>query len=158
MATQGKNLSELNKDIQGKGKGKKIGVVTSMWNEEITEKMREGAIKTLIQCGVKEKNITQMSVPGSLELVNGARKMIKKNQPDAVIVIGCVIQGETKHFDYVCQGVTQGVSYLNATQDVPVIFCVLTDNNIEQSRQRSGGIHGNKGVEAAVTAIEMSCI
>ena len=101
------------------------------------------------------ENIIQWNVPGSFELVNGAKKMLSKEQIDAIIVIGCVIQGETKHFDFVCQGVTQGVAYLNATQNIPVIFCVLTDNNLQQSLDRSGGKHGNKGIEAAVAAIKM---
>lgn len=134
---------------------KRFGIITSEWNETVTEGMRKGAEETLLDCGVLSENIIQWNVPGSFELVNGAKKMLSKEQIDAIIVIGCVIQGETKHFDFVCQGVTQGVAYLNATQNIPVIFCVLTDNNLQQSLDRSGGKHGNKGIEAAVAAIKM---
>ena len=109
----------------------------------------------MIDCGVREKDIHITYVPGSFELVFGARKALEK-QVDAVIVIGSVIQGQTKHFDFVCQGVTQGIVSLNLSSDQPVVFCVLTDNNLQQSIDRSGGVHGNKGVEAAVTAIKMA--
>ena len=100
-------------------------------------------------------NILIKYVPGSFELIYGA-KVVQASDVDVVITIGCIIQGETNHFDYVCQGVTQGIKDLNIQQDIPVIFCVLTDNNIEQSRARSGGEHGNKGTEAAIAAIKMA--
>ena len=153
MAT--KNLSQYNKETLPNVTAKRFGIITSEWNETVTEGMRKGAEETLLDCGVLSENIIQWNVPGSFELVNGAKKMLSKEQIDAIIVIGCVIQGETKHFDFVCQGVTQGVAYLNATQNIPVIFCVLTDNNLQQSLDRSGGKHGNKGIEAAVAAIKM---
>ena len=155
MATENKNLSQYNKETLPNVTAKRFGIITSEWNETVTEGMRKGAEETLLDCGVLSENIIKWNVPGSFELVNGAKKMLSKEQIDAIIVIGCVIQGETKHFDFVCQGVTQGVAYLNATQNIPVIFCVLTDNNLQQSLDRSGGKHGNKGIEAAVAAIKM---
>lgn len=155
MATENKNLSQYNKETLPNVTAKRFGIITSEWNETVTEGMRKGAEETLLDCGVLSENIIEWNVPGSFELVNGAKKMLSKEQIDAIIVIGCVIQGETKHFDFVCQGVTQGVAYLNATQNIPVIFCVLTDNNLQQSLDRSGGKHGNKGIEAAVAAIKM---
>ena len=107
---------------------------------------------------MKEENILIDFVPGSFELVYGAKKMLQTQNVDAVIAIGCVIQGQTKHFDFVCEGVTQGIKDLNVQTDIPVIFCVLTDNTMQQSIDRSGGIHGNKGTEAAIAAIKMAFI
>ena len=155
MATENKNLSTYDKAALPQVKGKSIGVITSRWNGEITENMRKGAVETLLDCGILPEDILQWQVPGAFELVNGAKRMLLSKSVDAIIVIGCVIQGETKHFDFVCQGVTQGIAYLNATQLVPVIFCLLTDNTLQQSIDRSGGKHGNKGIEAAITAIQM---
>ena len=155
MATENKNLSTYDKAALPQVKGKSIGVITSRWNGEITENMRKGAVETLLDCGILPEDILEWQVPGAFELVNGAKRMLLSKSVDAIIVIGCVIQGETKHFDFVCQGVTQGIAYLNATQAVPVIFCLLTDNTLQQSIDRSGGKHGNKGIEAAITAIQM---
>lgn len=155
MATENKNLSQYDKNSLPNIKEKRFGIVTSQWNFNVTDNMRKGAVETLLDCGCQEQNIIQWSVPGSFELVNGAKRMLSNDYLDAIIVIGCIIQGETKHFDFVCHGVTQGIAYLNATQNTPVIFCVLTDNNMEQSLERSGGKHGNKGIEAAVAAIQM---
>ena len=155
MATENKNLSTYDRAALPQVKGKSIGVITSRWNGEITENMRKGAVETLLDCGILPEDILQWQVPGAFELVNGAKRMLLSKSVDAIIVIGCVIQGETKHFDFVCQGVTQGIAYLNATQHVPVIFCLLTDNTLQQSIDRSGGKHGNKGIEAAITAIQM---
>lgn len=157
MATQNKNLSEYDKNSLPNIKNTRFGIVTSQWNFPITENLRKGAIQTLLDCGASQENITEIAVPGSFELVSGARKLLTQNL-DAIIVIGCVIQGETKHFDFVCQGVTHGISHLNAIQNTPIIFCVLTDNTWEQSVARSGGELGNKGVEAAITAIQMAHI
>jgi 6,7-dimethyl-8-ribityllumazine synthase len=112
----------------------------------------------LLENEVPAGQIIRWNVPGSFELVYGAKKMLQTQNVDAVIVIGCVIQGQTKHFDFVCEGVTQGVKDLNVQTDVPVIFCVLTDNTMQQSIDRSGGIHGNKGTEAAIAAIKMAYI
>lgn len=156
MATENKNLSQYNKNELPSVRGKRFAIVTSEWNSEVTFNMEKGAIDTLLNCGAAEQDIQVVRVPGSVELVNGAKRVLTTNKNiDAVITIGCVIQGETKHFDFVCHAVTQGVAYLNATQEKPVIFCVLTDNNMQQSLERSGGKHGNKGIEAAVAAIKM---
>ena len=154
MATENKNLSTYDKDSLPSVVGKSVGIITSQWNGQITNNMRKGAVDTLLDCGFSPENIIEWRVPGAFELVNGAKRMIEE-AVDAVIVIGCVIQGETKHFDFVCQGVTYGIAHLNAIQDIPVIFCVLTDNTLQQSIDRSGGKHGNKGIEAAITAIQM---
>ncbi|GJH39601.1 6,7-dimethyl-8-ribityllumazine synthase [Capnocytophaga sp. HP1101] len=159
MATENKNLSQYDKNVIPNAKTLRFGIITSEWNQQVTYGMRNGAIETLKDCGALEENILRWEVPGSFELVHGAKRMLDTEQVDAIIVIGCVIQGETKHFDFVCQGVTQGIAQLNAIQsNVPVIFCVLTDNNLQQSLDRSGGKLGNKGVEAAITAIKMAVL
>jgi len=154
MATENTNLSHYDTTSLPDATQFRFGIVVSEWNPTITEGLLKGAVDALLDCGVAKPNIRTINVPGSFELVYGAKKM--QQQPvDAVIVIGSVIKGETQHFDFVCQGVTQGIKDLNILHDVPVIFCVLTDNNIQQSIDRSGGAHGNKGVEAAITAIKM---
>ena len=154
MATANTNLSNYDKTALPNSADFKIGIVVSEWNSEVTDGLLEGALHTLVECGVSKENITVYKVPGSFELIYAAKK-VQSSGVDAVITLGCVIQGETKHFDYVCAGVTQGVKDLNIQNDVPVIFCVLTDNNKQQSLDRSGGKHGNKGVEAAITALKM---
>lgn len=154
MATANTNLSNYDKSALPNAADFKIGIVVSEWNSEVTNGLLDGACKTLVDCGVSKDNILIHKVPGSFELIYGAKK-VQSSGIDAVITIGCVIQGETKHFDYVCAGVTQGIKDLNIQHDVPVIFCVLTDNNLQQSLDRSGGKHGNKGVEAAITALKM---
>ncbi len=156
MATANKNLSEYNKQKLPSAENFRFGIVVSEWNEPITEGLYKGAIIALTDCGALHENIIRWNVPGSFELVYGAKKMIETQLPDVVIVIGSVIKGETQHFDFVCDGVTQGIKDLNVTFDVPVIFCVLTDNTEQQSIDRSGGIHGNKGTEAAIAAIKMA--
>jgi len=155
MATANKNLSEYDKNTIPSAKDFRFGIVVSEWNEKVTEGLFSGAEKALLDCDALPENIVRWNVPGSFELVYGAKRMIDTQKVDVVIVIGCVIQGETKHFDFVCEGVTQGIKDLNVQTDVPVIFCVLTDNNEQQSIDRSGGIHGNKGTEAAIAAIKM---
>jgi len=155
MATANKNLSEYDKNAIPSAKDFRFGIVVSEWNDKITEGLFSGAEKALLDCDALPENIVRWNVPGSFELVYGAKRMIDTQKVDVVIVIGCVIQGETKHFDFVCEGVTQGIKDLNIQTDVPVIFCVLTDNNEQQSIDRSGGIHGNKGTEAAIAAIKM---
>lgn len=155
MATANKNLSDYNKSELIDAKDLKIGLVVSEWNDKVTNGLYQGAYDVLIDCGAKPENIVRWNVPGSFELTFGCKKMLETNQFDAVIAIGCVIQGETKHFDFVCEGVTQGIKDLNLKYDVPTIFCVLTDNNEQQSLDRSGGKHGNKGTEAAVAALKM---
>ena len=156
MATT--NLSVYDKTTIPNAKSFRFGIVVSEWNPEITENLQKGAIETLLDCGATKENIISWNVPGSFELVYGCKKMIATQQVDAIIAIGNVIQGETKHFDFVCEGVTQGIVDLNVKYDVPVIFCVLTDNTKQQSLDRSGGKLGNKGTECAVAAIKMAAL
>jgi 6,7-dimethyl-8-ribityllumazine synthase len=155
MATENKNLSNYDKNTIPNAKDFRFGIVVSEWNEQITEGLFQGAYSALVDCGASSKNIIRWNVPGSFELIFGARQMHEKLDIDAVIVIGCVIKGETMHFEFVCEGVTQGMKDLNLLYDVPTIFCVLTDNTLQQSMDRSGGKHGNKGIEAAIAAIKM---
>ena len=154
MATT--NLSYYEKTTIPNANSFRFGIVVSEWNPEITQNLKKGAIDTLLDCGAQEKNIISWDVPGSFELVFGFKKMIQTQKLDAIIAIGNVIQGETKHFDFVCEGVTQGIVDLNIKYDIPVIFCVLTDNTKQQSLDRSGGILGNKGIECAIAAIKMA--
>lgn len=157
MATENKNLSQYDKNTLPNVSQLSFGIVVSEWNETITEGLYQGALDTLLDCDVNPENIIRWNVPGSFELIYGCKKMMDLHPNLAgIIAIGSVIQGETKHFDFVCDGVTQGIKDLNVIGKMPVIFCVLTDNNMQQSLDRSGGKHGNKGVEAAVAAIKMS--
>lgn len=169
MATAGKDLSAYDKNTLPDASHMRIGIVVSEWNEDITENLYRGAVETLIDCGVDSERIFRTDVPGSFELIYGCKHMQYETYPikgkrlkkrlDAVIAIGSVIRGETAHFDFVCQGVTAGIKDLNLNKSrVPVIFCVLTDDNREQSIARSGGVHGNKGSEAAIAAIKMAAI
>ncbi len=155
MATQYKNLSHYDPNSLPSAERMKFGIVVSEWNPEITNALLEGAITTLETNGAHSENILTVHVPGSFELTHGARQLIKCSDVDAVICLGCVIQGDTPHFDYVCQGVTQGISHLNVKFSTPVIFGLLTTLNQQQALDRAGGRHGNKGDEAAVTAIKM---
>ena len=154
MATENKNLSHYDKTTIPNANSMRFGIVVSEWNDTVTEGLYEGAFDALTDCGALAENIIRWDVPGSFELIYGSKKMQRQNV-DCVIAIGCVIQGETKHFDFVCDGVTQGIKQLNLENDIPVIFCVLTDNMMQQSIDRSGGKHGNKGTEAAIAAIKM---
>ncbi|OYQ31923.1 6,7-dimethyl-8-ribityllumazine synthase [Flavobacterium cyanobacteriorum] len=156
MATENKNLSHYDKNTIPNAKNFRFGIVVSEWNENITSGLYKGAVETLRDNGVPEENLVIWNVPGSFELIYGCKKMIQSQAVDAVIAIGSVIQGETKHFDFVCEAVSQGIKDLNIITDVPVIFCVLTDNNLQQAIDRSGGKHGNKGTEAAVVAMKMA--
>jgi len=156
MATKDNNLSHYDKSTVPNTENFRFGIVVSEWNSKITENLFRGAFSTLIQNGTLEKNIIRRNVPGSFELIYGCKKMIETQNLDVIIAIGCIIQGETKHFDFVSQGVTQGIKDLNIKYDIPVIFCVLTDQNIQQSIDRSGGKYGNKGSEAAIVAIKMA--
>ena len=142
-------------DVLGR---QRYAIIVADWNSEITYSMAQGAIETFVKHGVPEENIDVVHVPGTVELTYGAARIIKEERVDAVIVIGCVIQGETPHFDYVCQSVTQGVAMLNAQGKVPVIFSVLTVLNQQQALDRCGGKLGNKGIEGAYTAIRMANI
>lgn len=144
-------IPTLNKKTSGK-----FYVVTADWNSDVTYALRDGALEVLRKAGVAENNIKSISVPGTVELVNAAAMMVKGGDAAAVIVIGCVIRGDTPHFDYVCQIAAQGIALLNSIGSSPVIFGVLTVNNLQQAQERAGGILGNKGSEAAVAAITMA--
>lgn len=156
MATINKNLSDYDKNLLPEAKKFRFGIVVAEWNDRITESLFNGAKLALLENGVTPQNIIRWNVPGSYELVYGSKKMLQTQKVDAIIAIGSVIQGETKHFDFVCKAVAQGIKDLNVQTDIPVIFCVLTDNNLQQAIDRSGGIHGNKGIEAAIAAIKMA--
>ena len=156
MATT--NLSYYDKTTIPNAKKFRFGIVVSEWNPEITENLFLGAEQALIENGAIKDNILRWDVPGSFELIYGCKKMVETKKLDAIIAIGNVIQGETKHFDFVCDGVTQGIKDLNVKYDIPIIFCVLTDNTKQQSLDRSGGKHGNKGIESAIAAIKMAAL
>ncbi|SHF92636.1 6,7-dimethyl-8-ribityllumazine synthase [Salegentibacter echinorum] len=157
MATEGNNLSDYDKEKLPDAKDFRIGIVVAEWNEEITEGLYQGAYNTLIEQQVEPNKIVRWNVPGSYELIYGCKKMQESfDMLDAIIAIGSVIKGETKHFDFVCEAVSHGIKDLNIQNDTPIIFCVLTDNNMQQAIDRSGGKHGNKGTEAAVAAIKMA--
>lgn len=155
MASNLKNLSVYNKKSVLSTDDMLFGIVVSEWNVEITDALYKGAINTLTENGVAKNNIITKYVPGSFELPLGAQLLIENTDVDAVICLGCVIQGETRHFEFICQAVAQGISKVSLEYSTPVVFGVLTTDNIQQAKDRSGGIHGNKGVEAAVTAIKM---
>lgn len=154
MATSLKNLSEYISCGFGDLSQTRIGIVVSEWNQEITNALLKGAIETLTKEGVLPENIAIKTVPGSFELVLGAQRLLCDNC-EAIICLGCVIQGETKHFDFICDAVANGIMNLNINYNKPVIFGVLTTNNLQQAVDRSGGKHGNKGVEAAITTLKM---
>ena len=158
MATENKNLSVYDKAMIPNAKDFRFGIVVSEWNETITQALKDGAVQALEDNGVEASNIIVWDVPGTFELPFGCKHMVESQDVDAVIAIGSVIQGETKHFDFVCSAAAHGVKDLNVHGDVPVIFCVLTDNTMQQAIDRSGGKHGNKGVEAAIAAIKMAAL
>jgi len=156
MATQHHNLSDYAWEKVPDASGMRFVIIVSEWNSEVTEKLREGAYNTLIKHGAKNENITVVHVPGSFELVYATKRIVGSLRPDAVIGLGCVIRGDTPHFDYVCSGVSLGYAQINAEGDVPCIFGLLTTDTFLQATDRSGGKYGNKGDEAAVTAIKMA--
>ena len=157
MATSNKNLSTYDKNTIPSAKEFRFGIVVSEWNPNITEGLFQGAFDSLLDCGAIKENIVRWNVPGSFELVYGCKKMQQSyDMLDAIIAVGSVIQGETKHFDFVCQATAQGIKDLNINSDIPVVFCVLTDNTLQQAIDRSGGKHVNKGVEAAIAAVKMA--
>ena len=158
MATENKNLSHYDKATIPNAKDFRFGIVVSEWNAEITEALYQGAYEALLNCGAIQENIIRWNVPGSFELTYGSKKMITSHKIDAVIAIGSVVQGETKHFDFVCSATAQGIKDLNVNYDTPVIFCVLTDDTWQQAKDRSGGKHGNKGTEAAIAAIKIAAL
>lgn len=155
MATAFHNLSDYDPERVPSAEGMRFGIVVSEWNHDITGALLDGAYQTLTKNGAREADITVLTVPGSFELVFGASRMVRSQRFDAVIAIGCVVRGDTPHFDYICQGATQGLAALNAEGSVPVIYGLLTCNDMEQAEARSGGMLGNKGDECAVTAIRM---
>ena len=156
MATAGKNLSLFDAAQLPNGARFRVGIVVSEWNSEITHALRDGAVEVLRAAGVPEDGVVVHDVPGAFELPLGAQWLLNAQEPcDAVIAVGAVIRGETAHFDYVWQSASQGVLRVGLDSGKPAIFCVLTDDTIEQSRARSGGVHGNKGVEAAVACLKM---
>ncbi|GGZ18982.1 6,7-dimethyl-8-ribityllumazine synthase [Echinicola pacifica] len=155
MATSLKNLSQhSDKNISDISK-KRFGIVVSEWNEEVTESLYEGALETLLAHGAKKENIYRKNVPGSFELSLGGQRMAEVEEIDAVICLGCVIQGETRHFDFICDAVAHGITQVGLKYNKPVIFGVLTPENQQQALDRAGGKHGNKGDEAAITAVKM---
>ncbi|GHT14036.1 6,7-dimethyl-8-ribityllumazine synthase [Bacteroidia bacterium] len=156
MATQYQNLSEYDPEMIPDASGMRFAIVVSEWNSEITDKLRGGAYDTLIKLGAKPENIQVAYVPGSFELVYAAKRIVGSIKPHAVIGLGCVIRGDTPHFDYVCSGVTQGFTQLNAEGDIPYIFGLLTTDNRQQAIDRAGGKYGNKGDECAIAAIKMA--
>ena len=154
MSSQLKNLSKYTNHIPS-AKGIRFGIVISEWNQEITEALFQGAYTTLIENKAEENKITKKYVPGSFELTLGAQLFAERKDIDVIICLGCIIQGETKHFDFISQALANGLTDLNIKYKKPVIFGVLTTDNLQQAKDRSGGKHGNKGVEAAVTAVKM---
>ena len=154
MATNLKNLSVFQGDIPS-AEGMKFGIAVAEWNWKITGALLDGAVSLLKAQGCREEDIMVKRVPGTFELSLAAQFMAEYTDVDAVIVLGCVIQGETRHFDFICQGVTQGVTQVSLTWNMPVVFGVLTTENEQQALDRAGGKHGNKGDEAAATAISM---
>jgi 6,7-dimethyl-8-ribityllumazine synthase len=134
---------------------KKFGIVVSEWNDEVTEALYTGAVQTLLENGVSRDHVFRKSVPGSYELILGGQWLAQEEEIDAVLCLGCVIQGETRHFDFICDAVAQGIKDVNLKFNKPVIFGVLTTDTIQQALDRAGGKHGNKGDEAAITAVKM---
>jgi len=152
------NLSDYDPGSVPDAARMRFGIVVSDWNREITLPLLNGALKTLKKHGATDNNIVVKHVPGSFELTLGGQFLAEYDDLDAIICLGCVIQGETPHFSYICQSVTYGVTKLNLEYNIPFIFGVLTTLNIEQARDRAGGKHGNKGDEAAITAIKMAAL
>ncbi|PKR81582.1 6,7-dimethyl-8-ribityllumazine synthase [Brumimicrobium salinarum] len=155
MATINKNLSHYDKNSIPNGADFKVGIVVSEWNDNITLNLLKGAKEALIENGVKEDNIHVHFAPGSFELSLGSQWLLEKDEIDGVVAIGSVIQGETKHFDFVCDATAQGIKDVGLKYNKPAIFCVLTDNTMQQAIDRSGGKHGNKGIEAAIACLKM---
>jgi 6,7-dimethyl-8-ribityllumazine synthase len=156
MATA--DLSKYDPETVPDASDMRFGIVVSDWNNEVTWALLKGAVSTLKKHGVSEEDIVIRHVPGSFELTLGAQFLAEYDDLDGIICLGCVIQGETPHFTYICQGVTQGITQLNMEYNIPFIFGVLTTNTLQQASDRAGGKHGNKGDEAAVTAIKMAAL
>ncbi|WP_256001891.1 6,7-dimethyl-8-ribityllumazine synthase [Pedobacter deserti] len=159
MATRLKNLSDFSHTTVPDGSAYRFAIAVAEWNAEITGSLYQGAVDTLLKHGVRESNIRSVAVPGSFELSSAADLLLQKhNDLDAVICLGCVIQGDTRHFDFICDAVAQGVTNVSIKHSKPVIFGVLTTNDQQQAADRAGGRHGNKGDEAAITALKMAAL
>ncbi len=158
MSSTLKNLSDFSHLQVKSAAGLKFAIVVSQWNAEVTGALLNGAYKGLLDHGAQEENIALIEVPGSFELVAGSDIALRNKGLDAVITLGCVIQGETRHFDFICDAVANGIAQVGIQHNKPVIFGVLTTDNLEQALDRAGGKHGNKGEEAAITAIQMAHI
>lgn len=156
MATALHNLSDYDLKSVPDASNMCFGIVVAEWNPEITGALLEGCVNTLEKHGTQPENIHVKTVPGSFELIYGAHQMTLRGDYDAIIILGSVIRGETPHFDYICEGVTYGIARLNATNDIPVIYGLLTTNDLQQAKDRSGGRLGNKGDECAIDAIKMA--
>jgi len=156
MATELHHLSDYNEDLVPDASNMCFGIVVAEWNPEITNALLTSCVATLEKHGALPENIHVKSVPGSFELIYGAHQMSRNDGYDAIIILGSVIRGETPHFDYICEGVTYGIARLNATCDIPVVYGLLTTNDLQQAKDRSGGRLGNKGDECAVVAIKMA--
>lgn len=155
MSSQLKNLSDYHLPEKPDLHTAKIAVIVSSWNKDVTEALYDGCSRTLADLSVKKKNLLRIDVPGSFELPVAAKLLMESKKMDAVICLGCVIQGETRHFDFICDAVAHGIMELNLRYSTPVIFGVLTTHDLQQAMERAGGKHGNKGTEAAVTAAKM---
>jgi 6,7-dimethyl-8-ribityllumazine synthase len=163
MASSEKNLSKFEGSDIPDGTGMRIGIVVSEWNETITGALFDAAVQTLVKNKVKKDDIIITTVPGSYELTLATQFLCEDKSIEAVIALGCVIQGETKHFDFICDAIAHGITNVGLKYNKPVVFGVLTTNDLQQAKERAGGKHGNKGDEAAVTALKMvalkrSCI
>lgn len=158
MSSSLKNLSDFSHISVKSAKGFKFGIVVAQWNAEITGALLSGAVDGLLKHGANEEDIQVIEVPGSYELISGADILLRNNEIDTVICLGCVIQGETRHFDFICDAVANGIANVSIKYNKPVVFGVLTTDNQQQALDRSGGKHGNKGEEAAITAIQMGHI
>ncbi|MGO3806498.1 MAG: 6,7-dimethyl-8-ribityllumazine synthase [Sphingobacterium sp.] len=158
MSSSLKNLSDFSHIEVGNAVGLKFAIVVSQWNAQVTGALLEGAVEGLQAHGANEADIDVIQVPGSYELISGADIALRASKFDAIICLGCVIQGETRHFDFICNAVGNGIANVAIKYNKPVIFGVLTTDNLDQALDRSGGKHGNKGAEAAVTAIQMALL
>lgn len=156
MASVHQNLSVFNKSQLPDASGMRFGIVVAEWNANITGALLKGALEALKECGVPDSSVYKIDVPGSFELTAGAKFLASQHKVDAVICLGCVIQGETRHFDFICDAVAHGLTNLSIMTSIPFIFGVLTTDNEQQAIERAGGKHGNKGTEAAITAIKMA--
>ena len=155
MSTAHQSLSAVSSSKLPNAESFRFGIVVAEWNSSITESLAKACNESLLKAGVKSDNIHRINVPGSYELTAGASLLANQNKFDAIICLGCVIQGETKHFDFICDAVAKGITNLNIKYNKPFIFGVLTPENQQQALDRAGGKHGNKGDEAAITAIKM---